>query len=101
MVTITVIGEMVADAVLPVDGIIAGNAHMTVHPGGGPANTAVTLARLGTHVRFAGRISRGPLGALCRTHLEASAVDLSAAADVAEPATLAIVQLNASGAASY
>src|SRR6476661_10336973 len=48
MPTIAVVGEVVADAVLPPDGIVDGAAHLTVHPGGGPANTAVALSRLGT-----------------------------------------------------
>lgn len=101
MATIAVIGEVVADAVLPPDGISDGAAHLTVHPGGGPANTAVTLARLGSTARFAGRISSGALGALCRAKLEASAVDLSASETATEPATLAIARLDAAGAASY
>ena len=78
MPTIAVVGEVVADAVLPPDGIIDGVAHLTVHPGGGPANTAVALSRLGTTARFAGRLSSGALGALCRAKLEQSNVDLSA-----------------------
>ncbi len=48
MTTIAVVGEVVADAVLPPDGIRDNVAHLTVHPGGGPANFAVALARLGT-----------------------------------------------------
>jgi fructokinase len=99
--TIAVIGEIVADAVLPPDGIADGVAHLTVHPGGGPANTAVALARLGTTARFAGRISGGALGALCRAKLEASGVDLSTSVVVDRPATLAIARLDTSGAASY
>ena len=78
MPTIAVVGEVVADAVLPPDGIVDGAAHLTVHPGGGPANTAVALSRLGTTARFAGRLSGGALGALCRAKLEESLVDLSA-----------------------
>ena len=70
MPTIAVVGEVVADAVLPPDGIVDGAAHLTVHPGGGPANTAVALSRLGTTARFAGRLSGGALGALCRAKLE-------------------------------
>jgi fructokinase len=99
--TIAVIGEIVADAVLPPDGIVNGVAHLTVHPGGGPANTAVALARLGTITRFAGRISGGALGTLCRAKLEASRVDLSTSVVVDHPATLAIARLDTSGAASY
>ena len=101
MPTIAVVGEIVADAVLPPDGIISGAAHLTVHPGGGPANTAVALARLGNRSRFAGRISGGALGALCRAKLEESNVDLAASEIATEPATLAIARLDASGAASY
>ena len=101
MPTIAVVGEVVADAVLPPDGIVDGAAHLTVHPGGGPANTAVALSRLGTTARFAGRLSGGALGALCRAKLEESLVDLSASESATEPATLAIARLDATGAASY
>ncbi len=101
MPTIAVVGEVVADAVLPPDGIVDGAAHLTVHPGGGPANFAVAVSRLGSTARFAGRLSTGALGALCRAKLEASGVDLSASEDASEPATLAIAKLDESGAASY
>jgi fructokinase len=98
---IAVVGEVVADAVLPAEGIGDGTARLTVHPGGGPANTALALARLGGIARFAGRLSTGTLGRLCRNRLEASGVDLSCAVDVPEPATLAIATLSETGAASY
>lgn len=101
MATIAVVGEVVADAVLPPGGIVDGAAHLTVHPGGGPANTALALARLGTAARFAGRLSTGALGRLCRDRLAASGVDLSASVETAEPATMAIARLDAGGAASY
>ena len=101
MASIAVVGEIVADAVLPPDGIVNGVAHLSVHPGGGPANTAVALARLGTQARFAGRLSGGALGALCRAKLEASGVDLSTSMAVDLPATLAIARLDADGAATY
>lgn len=101
MPTIAVVGEVVADAVLPPDGIVDGAAHLTVHPGGGPANFAVAVARLGSTARFAGRLSTGALGALCRAKLEASGVDLGASEAASEPATLAIARLDDSGAASY
>ena len=101
MPTIAVVGEVVADAVLPPNGIVDGAAHLTVHPGGGPANFAVAVSRLGSTARFAGRLSTGALGALCRTKLEESGVDLAASEAAPEPATLAIARLNDSGAASY
>jgi len=99
--TIAVVGEIVADAVLAVGGIEGGAAHLTVQPGGGPANCAVALARLGSSARFAGRISTGSLGRLAREKLTASGVDLTASQDAHEPQTLAIAQLSASGAATY
>jgi fructokinase len=98
---VAVVGEVVADAVLPAEGIGDGTARLTVHPGGGPANTALALARLGSTARFAGRLSTGTLGRLCRDRLVASGVDLSCAVDVLEPATLAIATLSQAGAASY
>jgi fructokinase len=61
----------------------------------------VAVARLGSTARFAGRLSTGALGALCRAKLEESGVDLSASEAAAEPATLAIARLDAAGAASY
>jgi fructokinase len=101
MTMIAVIGEVVADAVLPSDGIRDGVARLTVHPGGGPANTALTLARLGTRARFGGRLSTGALGTLCRERLAASGVDLSGAVATPAPATLAIARLSEDGSATY
>ena len=101
MPTIAVVGEVVADAVLPPDGIVDGAAHLTVHPGGGPANTAVALSRLGTTARFAGpAIGRGT-GRAVPGEARGIAVDLSASENAIEPATLAIARLDATGAASY
>lgn len=96
---VVVIGEAVADAfAAPGPGRAL---TLTVYPGGGPANTAVGLARLGTPVRFAGRLSTGTLGQLLRDHLAASGVDLSVCVDATEPATLAVAALDAQGAATY
>ncbi|MFG6191976.1 carbohydrate kinase [Nonomuraea sp. JJY05] len=74
---------------------------LRVLPGGGPANTAVALARLGTPTRFLGRISGDVFGELFRRHLTASGVDLSASVDAAEPSTLAVAALDAGGQAEY
>ncbi len=113
MAVVAVVGEVVADAVqVPArDGAerpdrgaaqTTGRAmRLEVHPGGGPANTALALARLGSTARFAGRLSTGALGRHCRSHLEFSGVDLSACIDVAEPATLAITSLGDHGVARY
>jgi fructokinase len=74
---------------------------LRVLPGGGPANTAVALARLGTPTRFLGRVSGDVFGELFRRHLASSGVDLSAAIDATEPSTLAVAALDAGGQAEY
>lgn len=101
MTTIAAVGEVVADAVLPADGIRDHEAHLVVHPGGGSANFAIAVARLGSNSRFAGRLSQGSLGQLCKGKLAASGVDLSGSIDASEPATLAIAKVNPDGSASY
>jgi fructokinase len=69
--------------------------------GGGPANTAVALARLGTPARFVGRLAGDAFGRQLRTYLETSRVDLSLAVPAAEPTTLAVVAVDEAGAAEY
>lgn len=97
--SITVLGECVADA-FATDGR-PGELSLTVHPGGGPANTATALARLGTRTRFLGRLAADPFGALFRDRLAGSGVDLSGCVAAAEPSTLAIAALDAEGRAGY
>ncbi|WP_093802532.1 carbohydrate kinase [Streptomyces sp. Wb2n-11] len=97
---VTVLGECVADAFTaqqPAPGELA----LRVLPGGGPANTAVALARLGTPARFLARLSDDVFGRLFRTRLEASGVDLSQAVRAREPSTLAVAELDAEGQAAY
>ncbi|PRX53305.1 fructokinase [Nonomuraea fuscirosea] len=74
---------------------------LRVLPGGGPANTAVALARLGTAARFLGRLSHDVFGDLFRAHLTSSGVDLSAAVAAGELSTLAVAALDADGRAVY
>ena len=100
MGVITVIGEAVADAFVE-PATDTGTLLLRVYPGGGPANTAVGLARLGTPTRFLGRLSGGVFGALLRQHLAASGVDISAAVPATQPATLAVAALDPAGQASY
>ncbi|MDT4989139.1 MAG: fructokinase [Micromonosporaceae bacterium] len=69
--------------------------------GGGPANTAVALARLGTPARFVGRLAGDAFGRQLRAYLETSGVDLSLAVRAAEPTTLAVVAVDGAGAAEY
>ncbi|HEY8479895.1 MAG TPA: carbohydrate kinase [Spirillospora sp.] len=96
MGSVAVIGEVVVDAFLGGDG-----TRLDVRPGGGPANTAVALARLGTPTRFLGRIGGGPFGNLLREHLVTSGVDVSGCVDAAENATLAVAAVDGEGEASY
>ncbi|MFH9548534.1 carbohydrate kinase [Streptomyces sp. NPDC017435] len=97
---ITVLGECVADAFAePANA--SNELALRVLPGGGPANTAVALARLGTPARFLARLSGDVFGRLFRAHLEASGVDLSDAVAAAEPSTLAVAELDATGQAAF
>ncbi|GAA3619630.1 carbohydrate kinase [Nonomuraea rosea] len=107
---IAVLGECVADSFTArppspsgPDSSPGGPAELALRvlPGGGPANTAVALARLGTPARFLGRLSGDAFGELFRAHLAASGVDLSAAVAAEEPSTLAVASLDAHGHAAY
>ncbi|MFE0455186.1 carbohydrate kinase [Streptomyces sp. NPDC058914] len=97
---ITVLGECVADAFTE-PASTRNELALRVLPGGGPANTAVSLARLGTPARFLARLSGDVFGRLFRTHLETSGVDLSYAVAAAEPSTLAVAELDAEGQAAF
>ncbi|MFJ1973891.1 carbohydrate kinase [Streptomyces sp. NPDC087903] len=97
---ITVLGECVADAFAePASDL--NELALRVLPGGGPANTAVALARLGTSARFLARLSGDVFGRLFRAHLEASGVDLSYAVAAGESSTLAVAELDATGQAAF
>ncbi|MYS88729.1 MULTISPECIES: carbohydrate kinase family protein [Streptomyces] len=97
---ITVLGECVADAFAEPGGP-SNELALRVLPGGGPANTAVSLARLGTPARFLARLSGDVFGRLFRDHLQTSGVDLSSAVTAAEPSTLAVAELDAQGQAAF
>lgn len=97
---ITVLGECVADAFTQ-PASAPNELALRVLPGGGPANTAVSLARLGTPARFLARLSGDVFGRLFRAHLEASGVDLSYAVEAAEPSTLAVAELDDRGQAAF
>ncbi len=97
---ITVLGECVADAFTE-PASTSNELALRVLPGGGPANTAVALARLGTPARFLARLSGDVFGRLFRAHLESSGVDLSSAVAAAEPSTLAVAELDEQGQAAF
>ncbi|MGH3518991.1 MAG: carbohydrate kinase family protein [Haloechinothrix sp.] len=73
----------------------------TACPGGSPANTAIAIARLGTPVTFACRFGDDHFGDLLLANLAANGVDLSYAVEASEPASLAVVSLDADGSACY
>ncbi|WP_246080126.1 carbohydrate kinase family protein [Nonomuraea mesophila] len=74
---------------------------LRVLPGGGPANTAVALARLGTPTRFLGRLSRDVFGEMFRDRFTASGVDLSGCVEAEEPSTLSVAALDPRGRATF
>ncbi|WP_030269459.1 carbohydrate kinase family protein [Streptomyces sp. NRRL B-24484] len=100
-VRVTVIGECVADAFTDAALSGPGELALRVHPGGGPANTAVALARLGTPVAFRARLADDVFGRLFRAQLAGSGVDLSGCVAAAEPSTLAVAEVDAEGRASF
>ena len=70
-------------------------------PGGSPYNVAVGLARLGHHATLMARLADTAFGRILRDHAQAEGIDLHAAPRAAEPATLAVVSVDASARASY
>lgn len=104
---VVVLGECVADAfTAPAADSSAPGPRPTalgleVRPGGGPANTAVALARLGSPTRFLGRLSADAFGRLSRARLADSGADVSRCPPAAEPSTLAVADLDGEGRAGY
>jgi fructokinase len=92
---IVVIGEALIDLLVRPDG------RVEAIPGGGPFNTARTIARLGRPVAFAGRLSTDPFGRRLRDVLAADGVELDLVDSTDDPTTLAVVQARAAGAADY
>ncbi len=73
----------------------------TAHVGGGPANTAKALARLGFNSFFVGGISSDEYGSLIETELWDSGVDLSLVLRGSKPTALANAVIDKNGVASY
>ncbi len=71
------------------------------HVGGGPANTAKALARLGHDVQFIDGISTDEYGVAARKELLDDEVKLDLALTSDKPTCLAIVSLDANGGALY
>ena len=93
--TIWVCGEVLIDLIPGADGVRVG------HVGGGPANTAKALARLGQDAQFIAGISTDEDGVAARKELLEDEVKLDLALTSDKPTCLAIVSLDANGGASY
>src|SRR6202021_2314389 len=92
---IVVGGEVVVDRVVRADGVL--DARL----GGGPYNTARSLARLGAPTTFFGGLADDRFGSLLRGALEAEGVAIGVPGPSAAPTTLALVDLDQAGVASY
>jgi fructokinase len=93
--SIWVCGEVLIDLIPGGDGV------RVAHVGGGPANTAKALARLGHDVHFIDGISTDEYGVAARKELLDDEVKLDLALTSDKPTCLAIVSLDANGGASY
>jgi fructokinase len=88
--SIWVCGEVLID-ILPIGPVV----------GGGPANTAKALARLGYDVDFIDGISTDVFGVSARKELERDGVGLSLSLSSEKPTCTATVTLDSHGSASY
>ena len=93
--SIWVCGEVLIDLIPGSDGV------RVPHVGGGPANTAKALARLGHDVQFVDGISTDEYGVAARKELLDDEVKLDLALTSDKPTCLAIISLDANGGASY
>jgi fructokinase len=92
---IVVAGEALIDLIVGPDGALA------AIPGGGPYNTARTIARLGERVTFLGRISTDRFGRDLRGNLARDGVAADGVVATDDPTTLAVVELDEHGVARY
>ena len=93
--SIWVCGEVLIDLIPSADGV------RVAHVGGGPANTAKALARLGHDVHFIDGISSDEYGQMSRKELLDDEVKLDLALKSDKPTCTAEVTLAADGGASY
>jgi fructokinase len=94
-VSIWVCGEVLIDLIPGSDGV------RVPHVGGGPANTAKALARLGHDVQFIDGISSDQYGQMSRKELLDDEVKLDLALKSEKPTCTAEVTLAADGSGSY
>lgn len=84
-----------------IDIIVDPQGEVTSVVGGAPLNTARTIARLGESASFLGGVSTDAFGQRILRMLTGDGVTLALGRQVPEPSTLAIAQIDASGAATY
>ena len=94
MSQVWVTGEVLID-------LIPDGADRTPIVGGGPANTAKALSKLGIDTQFIDGISTDEYGQMAKDELVASGVKLDYVKYSDKPTCLAIVSLSDSGSASY
>jgi fructokinase len=94
MSQVWVTGEVLID-------LIPDDSDRTPIVGGGPANTAKALSKLGIDTRFIDGISTDEYGQMAKDELVASGVKLDYVKYSDKPTCLAIVSLSDSGSASY
>jgi fructokinase len=95
--SIWVCGEVLID-MIPV---APGSEERIPHVGGGPANTAKALARLGHEAHFIDGLSSDQYGVMARKELADDDVKLDLALASDKPTCRAIVSLDKNGGASY
>ena len=83
------------------DLVVVGDENLRAHPGGGPFNTARTIARLGQPAAYLGRLSSDRFGTTLRRMLADDGVRLDAIVATEDPTTLALAEVDASGGAVY
>ena len=92
---IVVAGESLIDLIVGADG------RVDAIPGGGPYNVARTIGRLGHSVAYLGRLSTDRFGQALRERLVRDGVDCRLVQSTDAPTTLAVAELDESGAATY
>ena len=94
MSQVWVVGEVLID-------LIPDGSDRTPIVGGGPANTAKALSKLGINTQFIDGISSDKYGQMAKNELVASGVKLDYVMYSDKPTSIAIVSLSDSGSASY
>jgi fructokinase len=92
---VLVVGEALTDVVTSPDG------QHREHPGGSPANVAVTLGRLGHRPVFATALGRDDRGRRIIEWLESSGVVLAGSSETVGPTSVAASRLGPDGGATY